>query len=118
MIGASILRLAAGNSAAQLLQLASLPLLTHFFEPYAFGVYTVFVGLAAIISVFAGLRYDAALALPRRAAGALALAALVLALSMVVAVIVGVATWIIAPRIPAESTSAAAWFCGLGLALG
>jgi O-antigen/teichoic acid export membrane protein len=87
-IGPAILRLTATTATAQAVQLVSLPLLTRLFLPDAFGVYTAFLGVAAILAVFAGMRYDAAMVLPRRDALALALGALVCVLGMATGLVV------------------------------
>mgnify|MGYP002713199071 CR=1 FL=1 len=81
-IGKNILRLTAGSSVAQVVQLLSLPLLTRLYLPEAFGIYTLFLGLIAVASVFSSLKYDTAVVLPPRDAMAESLCGIVAVLSV------------------------------------
>lgn len=84
----NVLFLGACAVGSQLILFGTLPLLARLYAPDAFGVYTVFLGVAAIAGVFAGLRYDSALVLPRLDGGALALANVVLVLGAAVALVI------------------------------
>jgi O-antigen/teichoic acid export membrane protein len=50
--------LLSGTVLAQLVPILVMPLLTRIFEPQAFGVLSVFVGIASIISIAACLRFE------------------------------------------------------------
>ncbi len=73
------------TAAGQLLVIGTLPLYSRRFDPGAYGEYVIFVGITAVISVFAGLRYDSAIVLPRRAVVAQALSGLVMTIALLVA---------------------------------
>jgi len=103
-LGSHIVRLTAGNGSAQFLQLLSLPLISRLFAPDEFGLYVLFAGALAVLSVFAGLRYDSAIILPRRDAPAVALAALVLAIALAASTVAGLGT-LVATRFLAPGTS-------------
>jgi len=84
----NVLFLGACAVGSQLILFGTLPVLARLYAPAAFGVYTIFLGVAAIAGVFAGLRYDSAAVLPRLDGGALALANLVLLLGTGVALVI------------------------------
>ena len=114
-LGARIVRLTAGNGSAQVLQLVSLPLLSRLFEPGHFGAYVLFVGAAAVLSVFAGLRYEAAIILPRRENSAAALSALVLWLAATTAIAVGAGTLVVTLASESGTARTTALVTGVGL---
>lgn len=87
-VGRGSLWLGAGTVASQLALLLGLPLLARAYPPHEFGVYTAFVGVLAISSVFVGLRFESAAVLPRQATAAAALLWLVLASGAVAALLV------------------------------
>ena len=62
----------------QLLIVGSLPTYSRFFDPAAYGEYLVFVGAIGVLGVFAGVRYDSAIVLPRSDRLAAALSVLVM----------------------------------------
>lgn len=76
-----VLTLITGTAVAHLLVLAARPVLTRLFEPAAFGVLTVFVALAAILTTVSAGRYEDALMLPRRRLAAANLLVLALGLT-------------------------------------
>lgn len=115
-LGRDVLNLVAGNGFAQVLQLVSLPLLTRYFEPREFGVYTLFVGVAAVVGVFGTLRYDAAIVLPRRPTVAVALSALVLRLTFIAAGVAALTATLIALYWGSGSPGLITWVFGLGIA--
>jgi O-antigen/teichoic acid export membrane protein len=69
----SIIILASGSSAAKIISLASIPIITRLYTPEQFGVYTLFVSIVLILSPFASFRYAAAIPLPKRGEIALCL---------------------------------------------
>lgn len=75
-------RLASAAVLAQLLPLAVLPWLTRVFSAAQIGQWTVFMALASNLAVVACLRFEYAIVLPRREAGARAVLALCLALAL------------------------------------
>ncbi|MFO1377211.1 MAG: oligosaccharide flippase family protein [Steroidobacteraceae bacterium] len=87
-VGRGSLWLGGSTIASQLTLLLGLPLLARAYSPHEFGLYTAFVGVLAISSVFVGLRYESAAVLPRRAGAAATLLWLVLASGAVAALLV------------------------------
>ena len=84
--------LGALTAAGQLLIIGSLPAYSKAFDPAAYGEYLVFVGLAGVLGVFAGVRYDSAIVLPRNDRIASALADLVMLIATAVALLIASAT--------------------------
>jgi O-antigen/teichoic acid export membrane protein len=95
-MASSVVSRAAGLGAltagGQLVIIGTLPIYSRVFDPGPYGEYLIFVGVVGIVSVFAGLRYDSAIVLPRddRIAGRLSVLVMVLALA--VAMLIGGAT--------------------------
>lgn len=81
-IGRNAALLTATTVAGQLIQLGTLPLISAYAPPDAFGTYTFFAGFCAIASLFAGLRYEAAIAVARTDRQARMAAGLVSALGL------------------------------------
>ncbi len=71
-----VLALMAGGAAAQAIGILAAPVLARLFLPADFGVFAVFVAVAAILGEVATLRYDLAVMLPEQDRDALGLAAL------------------------------------------
>jgi O-antigen/teichoic acid export membrane protein len=92
--------LGALTAAGQLLIVGSLPSYSVVFDPGAYGEYLVFVGAVAVLAVFAGLRYDSAIVLPRSARLAAALFALVMLIASLVAMLTAAATLLIPLLVP------------------
>lgn len=86
--------LGALTAAGQLLIIGSLPAYSRIFDPGTYGEYVIYVGLIAVVSVMAGMRYDSAIVLPRKDGVAVALSTLVLAISLTVSGLIAVATWL------------------------
>ena len=65
----SVVSRAAGLGAltalGQLIIVGSLPTYSKVFDPGAYGEYLMFVGAVGVLGVFAGVRYDFAVVLPR-----------------------------------------------------
>jgi O-antigen/teichoic acid export membrane protein len=73
---------------SQVLSICTLPVLSRYFSPTAFGTYTLFLGVCAVAAVFAGLRYETAIVLPRSRRTATALSILVLTIGVLAAALV------------------------------
>jgi O-antigen/teichoic acid export membrane protein len=95
-MASSVVSRAAGlgalTAAGQLVIIGSLPTYSRVFDPGAYGEYLIFVGAVAIVSVFAGLRYDSAIVLPRDDRIASRLSALVMLIALAVAISIACAT--------------------------
>src|ERR1700727_118530 len=95
-MASSVVSRAAGlgalTAAGQFVIIGSLPTYSRVFDPGAYGEYLIFVGAVAIVSVFAGLRYDSAIVLPRDDNIASRLSALVMLIALVVALLIACAT--------------------------
>jgi len=87
--------LGALTAAGQLIIVGSLPTYSVVFDPAAYGEYLVFVGAVGVLAVFAGVRYDSAIVLPRSTRFAAALFALVMLIGSLVALLTAGATLLI-----------------------
>jgi O-antigen/teichoic acid export membrane protein len=87
--------LGALTAAGQLIIVGSLPTYSVVFDPGAYGEYLVFVGAVGVLGVFAGVRYDSAIVLPRSGRLATALFALVMLIATLVALLTAGATLLI-----------------------
>jgi O-antigen/teichoic acid export membrane protein len=101
-MSASVVSRAAGlgalTAAGQLVVIGSLPLYSRVFDPGIYGEFVIFVGATTVVSVFAGLRYDSAIVLPRSEPLAAALTILVMLIALGVAALLlltvsGAALW-------------------------
>jgi O-antigen/teichoic acid export membrane protein len=101
-MSASVVSRAAGlgalTAAGQLVVIGSLPLYSRVFDPSIYGEFVIFVGATTVVSVFAGLRYDSAIVLPRSEPVAAALTTLVMLIALGVAALLmlvasGAALW-------------------------
>jgi O-antigen/teichoic acid export membrane protein len=83
---ASVLTVAGGTAVAQAIGLAALPLVTRLYAPESYGGFVVWLAWGGLVLPVACARLDAAIALPRRArsASALALGAAAVALAWLV----------------------------------
>src|SRR5665213_321593 len=95
-MASSVVSRAAGlgalTAAGHFIIIGSLPTYSRVFDPGAHGQYLIFVGAVGVISVFAGVRYDSAIVLPRDDRIAGALSGVVLALALVVATLIAAGT--------------------------
>ncbi len=80
------------SAAGQLIIIGSLPAYSRLFDPATYGEYLIFVGAAGVLSVFAGVRYDSAIVLPRNDRIASFLTGLVMVLALVIGVLIAGAT--------------------------
>lgn len=92
--------LGALTAAGQLIIVGSLPTYSVVFDPGAYGEYLVFVGTVGVLGVFAGVRYDSAIVLPRGAKLARALFALVMLIAALVAMLTAGATLLVSLLAP------------------
>lgn len=76
-----------GAAAAQLIPLLVAPLLTRLYSPEAFGLFSLFVGIAAILSVAATGRYELAIMLPERKEDAIAIMVLASTFSILMSIV-------------------------------
>jgi O-antigen/teichoic acid export membrane protein len=81
------------TAAGQFIIIGTLPTYSKVFDPGAYGEYVVFVGAYTIVSVFAGVRYDSAIVLPRNDGIAAALSALVMLIALTVSALIVCATF-------------------------
>src|SRR6267142_2129933 len=95
-MASSVVSRAAGlgalTAAGQFIIIGSLPTYSRVFDPGAYGEYLIFVGAVGIVSVFAGLRYDSAIVLPRDDRIASRLSALVMFIALAVTILIAAAT--------------------------
>ena len=61
---ADVLKLVSGTTFAQILTVATAPLLTRLYGPEAFGLFALFVSVVNVVGVIACLRYELAIMLP------------------------------------------------------
>jgi O-antigen/teichoic acid export membrane protein len=80
--------LAVLTAAGQLLIIGTLPVYSRIFDPATYGEYVIFVGVFTVVSVLAGVRYDTAIVLPRRALMAAALSWLVMLIALFVTILI------------------------------
>lgn len=108
-----IAMLAGGTGAAQLIAIATTPLLTRLYTPEAFGLLGVFGSLASIAVLAVSLRYELAIPLPveeRRARAVLALClTLVVATSLAAVGLVALAGGSVARRLAAPDLEPLLW---------
>lgn len=95
-MASSVVSRAAGLGAltavGQFVIIGSLPIYSRVFDPGPYGEYLIFVGAVGVVSVFAGLRYDSAIVLPRDDRIASRLSALVMFIALTVAIAIAGAT--------------------------
>ncbi len=60
----SVLKLAGGTAASQVISLAAAPILTRLYGPESFGVLAAFASILALLNVVSSLRYELAIAVP------------------------------------------------------
>ena len=84
--------LGALSAAGQLIIIGSLPAYSRLFDPGPYGEYLIFVGAVGVVSVFAGVRYDSAIVLPRNDRIAGMLTAVVMLIAVAVSVLIAGAT--------------------------
>lgn len=90
----STLLISGGTFAGQIVTLIALPILARMYSPADFGVYALALAAVALGVPFAVLRLDRALLLPEKDSTTRSLLSIGVAVSAVVAVVVGVGTWV------------------------
>jgi len=102
----SVAVVAGGTALAQLVHLASMPVVTRLYGPQAYGVFNLFVSMVVVVSNVATLSYAVAIVLPRRDAVAYWLLKASVASAVAVSAISGSPTKALgsSPRICAMST--------------
>ena len=80
----NILGLATATAVSQIVVLCAAPFITRLYDPKAFGVFSTYLAVVAIVSSFSGLRFDAAIPVPRSEKIAQALSVLAIASTLVV----------------------------------
>ncbi len=71
----NVTTLSSGSAIGNVILLLSMPVISRIYEPDAFGVFSLFLSLFSIVSVFATLNLQVALPLPKREGTAINLAA-------------------------------------------
>lgn len=61
-----LIEMVSGNALAQVILMASSPILTRLFLPEAFGIAATFLAIVAVLSIGACLRYELAIVIPKR----------------------------------------------------
>ncbi len=69
--GRNVVTLTTGTTLAQIIPIAISPILTRLFTPEEFGVFALYISIAAIAGVLATGRYDLAIMLPKKTSAAL-----------------------------------------------
>lgn len=104
-------QLAVGNSVAQLISIAMVPIITRLYDPAQYGIFSIFLGVVGILAPMSTLQYHAAIVLPENdhSAGLLrklashvvfAFSALCMVGAIVVAITVSYGLWD-SPLVPA-----------------
>lgn len=88
-----LVTLLGGTAAGQIIALFASPFLTRLYSPSDFAIVTAFVGLSALLSVVATLRYDLAVLLPKEERDAEIVCALAFAVLLAMSVISGAFLW-------------------------
>ncbi len=79
----NVVTLLSGNGIAQVITLSATPLLTRWYSPEEFGIFSLYIAIVGIISVVASWKYELAIMLPKKEQDAQAL----LILSIIIALI-------------------------------
>lgn len=95
-IGRKVSILLSGSVIAQALPVLAAPLLARLYSPEAFGQFGIFTAAASILAALANLKYDHAVLLARRHATAVHLFMVCMAVSLLLACVLGVAV-VLAP---------------------
>jgi len=61
----NVAKLAAGNVVAQALAIVTVPIITRLYDPAQFGIFSIFVGIVALLAPISTLQYHAAMVLPK-----------------------------------------------------
>ena len=91
--------LISGTVIAQLLSILLRPLLSRFYSPESFGIYSVYVSLTGIIMILSSLRYDDTIVLPKSDKESINLLGLALIINLLFNVIIFILVLIIGKKI-------------------
>jgi O-antigen/teichoic acid export membrane protein len=95
--GRAVLTLAAGTGLAQVIVIATSPILTRLYAPSDYGVFAVAVSIISILITISCLRYEYALPLPTDDVAAANVLALALGVHTLMTVSAGLLLWLVAP---------------------
>jgi O-antigen/teichoic acid export membrane protein len=79
-----VITLMTGTALAQGITSAAIPILTRFYNPENFGILSIFMGIASIITVWSALRYELAIVIPERQEDATALVKLSFSIAIII----------------------------------
>ena len=82
----NVLTLMTGTTIAQAIPIAISPILTRIYTPEDFGVFTLYIAIVSLISIFATAQYDIAIVLPKSDIKAINLMALSLLICCIIVV--------------------------------
>jgi len=92
----NVIQLASGAILAQVLLVASTPLLTRVYNAEAFGIFAVFSAAYAIAIPIATMKYDVAVILPKSNHGAIGISSLVVVIASAFTFVFGGLLWLAA----------------------
>lgn len=117
----AILVLGSGTAAAHAITLLVTPILTRLYSPGDFGAFAVYMSIAGLVGVAAGLRYEVAIVLPKAAKEASILLAIALsstvAMSLFMAAVVALFGERIAIALGTPELGTILWLLPLGVLL-
>ena len=61
----NVITLSSGTAVAQLITIAAIPFISRLFDPDEFGVAALFLSIVMLLSVFATLKFEGAIVLPK-----------------------------------------------------
>ena len=96
----SVLTVAGGSAVAQAIAIVALPFITRLYPPDIYGVFVIFLAYGGIVSPVVCARFDVAIALPRRAGSASAVALGSLAVALVIAALTAAMLLALAATVP------------------
>ena len=82
-----VLTLMTGTALAQGITMATIPILTRFYNPEDFGILSIFIGIASIMTVWVALRYELAIVIPEKEEDAMALVKLSFSITIIMALL-------------------------------
>lgn len=88
-----VIALVSGTTLGQVITLVCLPLLSRIYQPDAFGVFAIFLGITGIGTVVSSLRYELAIVLPEKKKEAANLFIGTLVITLITSVFIGLILW-------------------------
>lgn len=117
----SVVTIVGGTAGAQLLAVLAAPVLTRLYNPDAFGVLAVFVGLLGVLSVLASLRFELAIPQVESEEEAANLVILSLLLVLLIGLLVSLSVWLwgdpLVERLQVHQLRSYLWLLPVGLVL-